>query len=84
LPTLFFNLLKAVADLEADNARTVENLSEEIAVVLVVVYGLSLLFTLRTHRELVGRAEAEEADPDGRGCGPLSECCWRPPPEWRS
>src|SRR5687767_14975624 len=56
IPTLFFYLYPGGPG-EA-GARTLVNLSEEIAVVLVVIYGLSLLFTLRTHRHLLG-GEAE-------------------------
>jgi Ca2+:H+ antiporter len=55
IPTLFFSLYHTHPT-EAQ-ARTLANLSEEIAVVLVVVYGLSLLFTLRTHRHLLGGEE---------------------------
>src|SRR5262249_52310549 len=37
--------------------REVENLSEEIAVILAVVYALSLLFSLRTHTHLFAGPE---------------------------
>src|SRR4051794_17399422 len=48
VPTLFYYLYRASAQhVSAAEARTVENLSEEIAVVLAVAYGLSLLFSLR-------------------------------------
>jgi Ca2+:H+ antiporter len=60
IPTLFFYLYPAG---EA-GARNLVNLSEEIAVVLVVVYGLSLWFTLRTHRHLLGgEADHSPAEP---------------------
>jgi Ca2+:H+ antiporter len=52
VPTLFFYLPHAPGSDPAEDARRVENLSEEIAVVLVLVYGLSLLFALRTHAHL--------------------------------
>ena len=63
IPTLFFHLTYRSHPTEAET-RTLVNLSEEIAVVLVVVYGLSLLFTLRTHRHLLGgEAEHSPAEP---------------------
>jgi Ca2+:H+ antiporter len=52
VPTLFFYLPHGPAWDPADESRRVENLSEEIAAVLVLVYGLSLLFALRTHAHL--------------------------------
>lgn len=42
------------------NPHTLATLSEEIAVVLAITYGLSLFFSLRTHRHLFGGDEAEE------------------------
>ncbi len=42
-------------------------LDTEIAVVLFVSYGLSLVFTLRTHRELYGRARTSDEPPRERG-----------------
>src|SRR5205823_3083474 len=53
VPTLYFHLFPG-------QARTIENLSEEIAVVLAVVYVLSLVFTLKTHSHLT----------EGEGVGP--------------
>jgi Ca2+:H+ antiporter len=67
LPTLFFYLLRSGAQPDAAGVQTVENLSEEIAVVLVVVYLLSLVFTLHTHRDLVGHLESDEANADRWG-----------------
>jgi Ca2+:H+ antiporter len=49
VPTLLYHLARSSPD---QTARTVENISEEIAVVLIVLYALSLVFTLRTHRHL--------------------------------
>jgi Ca2+:H+ antiporter len=40
-------------------------LSVEIAVVLIITYVLSLLFSLRTHRELFNPFHEEGADPEG-------------------
>lgn len=59
LPTLFFYLPHPGGG-GAPDARRVENLSEEIAVILMVVYGLYLLFSLRTHTHLyTGDTEGE-------------------------
>ena len=58
VPTLFFYLLPAG---HARHSPVEAHLSEEIAVVLMVVYGLSLLFTLHTHRLLTGEREEEHA-----------------------
>ncbi|OWK35514.1 calcium/proton exchanger [Fimbriiglobus ruber] len=60
VPTLFFHLYGS-RPTEAES-HTLTNLSEEIAVVLVAVYGLSLLFTLRTHRHLLGGDDAAAGD----------------------
>jgi Ca2+:H+ antiporter len=60
VPTLYFHLLRGPAGLTDAESRTIENLSEEIAVVLAVVYVLSLVFTLRTHAHLM---EGEHAGP---------------------
>jgi Ca2+:H+ antiporter len=57
LPTMFYYLPHPGAG--AGDARRVENLSEEIAAVLIVVYILSLVFTLKTHAYLY-RGEPEE------------------------
>jgi Ca2+:H+ antiporter len=61
VPTLFFYLYTAGPHPTAGEARNVENLSEEIAVVLAAAYGLGLLFSLRTHKHLF--TGAEEAGP---------------------
>ncbi len=57
IPAVFHGLV-------GDTARAAEaNLSLEIAIVLIVTYALSLVFTLRTHRHLyVGNVGHEEAD----------------------
>lgn len=41
--------------------RSARLLSEEISIVLVVMYGLSLVFTLRTHRGHLGQEQGERA-----------------------
>jgi Ca2+:H+ antiporter len=63
IPTLYYYLTYR-SHPTADEAITLVNLSEEIAVVLMVVYGLSLWFTLRTHRHLLGgEADHSPAEP---------------------
>lgn len=52
VPTVHFFALQDVGA-----QRTVELLSEEIAVVLLIAYGLSLLFSLRTHSHLFAGPE---------------------------
>jgi Ca2+:H+ antiporter len=64
LPTLFFYLRPG----DPGDSRRVENLSEEIAVVLIVLYGLNLLFTLKTHPHLYGAAGGD-GEPAGGGPG---------------
>ena len=56
LPTIF-------ASLEEGSATRVDEVSDAIAIVLVVVYALGLLFMLRTHRSLFRTEPAQE----GRG-----------------
>ena len=51
------------AGAKVDMARRESDLSLEISIVLLVTYGLSLLFSLRTHKQLfTGVVEAEEVD----------------------
>ncbi|HEX8905618.1 MAG TPA: calcium/proton exchanger, partial [Longimicrobiaceae bacterium] len=59
-----------------NSALTAErNLSLEIAVVLIITYGLSLIFTLKTHRHLyVGDISKEPDEPGDHAPPPL----WRP------
>jgi Ca2+:H+ antiporter len=45
--------------------RPIELLSEEIAVILIVIYLLSLVFSLGTHRHLFGGDEAEQQKTGG-------------------
>ena len=56
VPTIFYHIVAAQP--EARGAE-LEHLSEEIAVILAVLYVLSLVFTLRTHRHLFAEPEAE-------------------------
>jgi Ca2+:H+ antiporter len=69
IPTLFSYLPHPGAP-GPGATRRVENLSEEIAAVLIVVYALSLVFTLKTHAHLYGNREAkEDAETGGEGHG---------------
>ena len=62
VPTLFFHIYRASTGVSAVEARDIEFLSEEIAVVLAVTYFLSLAFTLVTHRDLFSGKEASSRD----------------------
>lgn len=72
VPTLYYYLYRAGAGLSAAEAVRVEHLSEEIAVILAVIYALSLVFSLWTHRHLF--AGPEDAMPTTGG---------HHQPEWR-
>ncbi len=61
VPAVFFHIVR-------EQAEVLVSLSEEIAVVLAVVYVLSLVFSLVTHRRLFTGADEEEGEP--------------PQPEW--
>lgn len=63
IPTLF-RYLPYPAD-----ARRVENLSEEIAAILIAVYALSLVFTLKTHAHLFGGSDGSKPTGEGAGWG---------------
>lgn len=58
VPTLLYHLAPP-----NQSARTIENVSEEISVILIVLYGLSLLFTLRTHRHLFTTVPKDGGEP---------------------
>jgi Ca2+:H+ antiporter len=59
MPTIYYYLFRAGAHLNPDELLNVEFLSEEIAVVLAVVYLLSLVFSLWTHQHLFGGPDQE-------------------------
>ena len=53
----------AVADLDlAQGEATVQKLSAGLAVLLIVAYGLGLLFSLKTHKELFASEDHEEPE----------------------
>ena len=64
VPTLFYSLHRADGPAPAD-AQAVVNLSEEIAVILLVLYVLSLVFSLKTHASLYAgpESDAEKVEP---------------------
>ncbi len=57
IPTIYYELTKHARTEDTDT--TLNYLSEEIAVVLALMYVLSLLFTLMTHKHLFASPEAE-------------------------
>jgi Ca2+:H+ antiporter len=67
IPTLYYLLYPARPGQPA--ARGLINLSEEIAGVLILVYVLSLLFTLHTHRHLTTGTGDEAGGHEGAGHG---------------
>jgi Ca2+:H+ antiporter len=54
MPTIYYYLFRGGAEISPAEVQNVENLSEEIAVILAVIYGLSLVFSLWTHQHLFG------------------------------
>jgi Ca2+:H+ antiporter len=67
VPTLYFHLFRARGGPNEAETATIANLSEEIALILAVVYGLSLVFMLRTHAHLV---EGDAAGPPTKTTDP--------------
>jgi Ca2+:H+ antiporter len=72
MPALFYHLFHAREGPGGEEAHRIELLSEEIAVVLALIYLLSLCFTLVTHRDLFS---GEESAPGGARARP--EWHWR-------
>jgi Ca2+:H+ antiporter len=58
-PTLFFHVFRSGAEINPEEIANINFLSEEIAGILMVLYLLSLFFSLRTHRHLFAGPEAE-------------------------
>lgn len=72
MPALYYYLFRIKGIVNAEETHRIEFLSEEIAAVLAVIYLLSLVFTLVTHRDLFGSEGTEEGSTgEGRQ------------PEWR-
>ncbi len=59
VPTLYYYVFRTGTGLTAEELHNIEFLSEEIAVILAVIYLLSLVFSLRTHRHLFAGPETE-------------------------
>ncbi|NUQ62487.1 MAG: calcium/proton exchanger [Pirellulales bacterium] len=59
VPTLYYYLFRAGSRLSPEELHNIEYLSEEIALILAVIYVLSLVFSLRTHRHLFSGSEEE-------------------------
>ena len=65
MPTVHHYLMHGGKALDNAALQHVETLSEEIAVILAVIYVLSLVFSLGTHRDLFTGEDAEgETDPE--------------------
>jgi Ca2+:H+ antiporter len=60
VPTIYYHLTKHIV--RPETQETLNFLSEEIAVILAVMYVLSLTFTLITHRHLFASPEAEKEE----------------------
>jgi Ca2+:H+ antiporter len=69
VPSLFYYIFKAGAEPTATEQTNIFHLSEEIALVLALVYVLSLIFSLKTHRHLFA-GEEEELPTTGEGHEP--------------
>jgi Ca2+:H+ antiporter len=59
MPTVYYLLYQSERGLTELEQHNVELLSEEIAGILAITYGLSLVFTLVTHRHLFSTGEIE-------------------------
>lgn len=58
MPTLYYHAFAASLPLQPAQLATIEFLSEEIAVILAVVYVLSLVFSFVTHRQIFESSES--------------------------
>jgi len=59
MPTVYYYLFSGATGLSPEELQNVEYLSEDIAIILAVIYLLSLVFLLWTHQHLFGGAEAD-------------------------
>jgi len=71
MPTLYYYLFRSSAEAGTADTQNINFLSEEIAVILAVIYLLSLVFSLGTHRHLFAGHETELQAGEGH-----------PRPEW--
>ncbi len=70
IPTLYYYVFASAMPLPPEELETVEFLSEEIAVVLAVVYVLSLVFMFVTHKNLFSDETAPPKSPAMRAPAP--------------
>ncbi|NLX95445.1 MAG: calcium/proton exchanger [Rhodopirellula sp.] len=59
VPTLYYYLFRVGTQLAPEELLNIEHLSEEIALILALIYVLSLVFSLRTHSHLFSGSEEE-------------------------
>ena len=62
LATIALLIPSAVSEADSAAMTFAQELSVGLAVLLIVTYGLSMLFSLKTHRELFASAEHDEAE----------------------
>jgi Ca2+:H+ antiporter len=65
MPTIYYYLLRVGSTPSPTELHNVESLSEEIAVILAVIYALSLVFSLWTHQDLFAGPESAPATTGG-------------------
>ena len=71
LATIALLVPSALAEKERASAAVMQTLSLGLAVLLIVAYGLGLLFSLKTHRDMFGSAEHAEGGESGEAPWPL-------------
>jgi Ca2+:H+ antiporter len=75
LATVALLIPSAVSRVDSvDSAAFMEKLSLSLAILLIVIYGLGLLFSLKTHREVFG--SAEHHGEEGSAPWPISLALW--------
>jgi Ca2+:H+ antiporter len=71
LATIALLVPSSLAEKERASAAVMQTLSLGLAVLLIVTYGLGLLFSLKTHRDMFGSAEHAEGGASGEAPWPL-------------
>ena len=69
VPTLYYYVFRAGAHLNEGELENIESLSLEIAGILAVAYGLSLLFSLHTHQQICAVSDKGAAAKHGPDWG---------------
>jgi Ca2+:H+ antiporter len=72
LATIALLVPSALAEKERAPDAVMQTLSLGLAVLLIVAYGLGMLFSLKTHRDLFGSAEHAEGGESGEAPWPLA------------